>query len=339
VCTEPAGRLPRFVCPYHAWNYGLDGRLLSAPLREEYGPGFPWPERGLAPVARVARYRGFIFASLSPEGPDLEDFLGASRRGFDEFVDRSPSGELEYVGPPLRYRVRANWKVILENLNDILHPLFAHASAGAAVRAMPDRDKLHPLSRLLAAPPAQTLQGFQALSSTMSPHGHSFISGLVGGAAGAPPRDAYFAALAERHGEDGALRVLQSDLHVVLLYPSATFTPRFQALRLVRPLAVDATEVESHLYRLKGAPPEVFALGLEYGYTSSSPASPVIVDDLEIYERLQAQATAETWMSAERRLGEADAFADGSASAVATSEEYLRRQYAVWARYLDTGAP
>jgi phenylpropionate dioxygenase-like ring-hydroxylating dioxygenase large terminal subunit len=334
VCSQRAGRTQLFICPYHAWTYELDGRLRSMPLREEYGPGFPREQRGLAEVARVALYRGFIFASVSPDVPEIEQFLGAARLAFDDFLNRSPTGEIEAVDPPLRYRVRANWKVIFENLNDILHPLFAHASAAAAVKNMVEVQKLHPLHRLLAATPNMPVQNFQKLESVITDHAHSYVTGIVSLINPPIPRDEYFHALAARHGEDGAVRVLSTDVHVVLVYPSVTMNSRFQTLRLVRPIAVDETEVEAHVFRLKGAPDSVFAQALEYNYVSGSPTSPVLVDDLEIYERLQAEGGVHAPISVERGL-ETDAALTGAGSRIpGTSEEYIRRQYRLWSRYL-----
>jgi phenylpropionate dioxygenase-like ring-hydroxylating dioxygenase large terminal subunit len=339
VCAQRKGQTKLFICPYHAWTYELDGRLRSQPLREEYGASFPRDERGLKPVARVASYRGFIFASLSADGPDLETFLGKARLSFDDFMDRSPSGEIEAVDPPLRYRVRANWKVIFENLNDILHPLFAHASAASAVRNMREIDRLHPLHRLLAATPNMPLQTFQKLDSVITDYAHSYVTGIVSIVNPPIPRDEYFAALAQRHGEEGAHRVLSTDVHVVLVYPSVTMNSRFQTMRLVRPLAVDETEVEAHVFRLKGAPESVFAQALEYNYVSGSPASPVIVDDLEIYERLQAEVGVAAGLSVERCLETSPDPADRTARIPGTSEEYIRRQYRLWQLYLRGDAP
>ena len=339
VCANRKGKTQLFVCPYHAWTYELDGRLRSMPLREEYGPNFPRDERRLEPVPRVASYRGFIFASLAADGPDLETFLGQARLSFDDFMDRSPSGEIEAVDPPLRYRVRANWKVIFENLNDILHPLFAHASAASAVRNMRESERLHPLHRLLAATPGMSLQTFQKLDSVITEHAHSYVTGIVSIINPPIPRDEYFAALAQRHGEDGAQRVLSTDVHVVLVYPSVTMNSRFQTMRLVRPIAVDETEVEAHVFRLKGAPDSVFAQALEYNYVSGSPASPVIVDDLEIYERLQAEVGVSAGLSVERCLETSPDPADPAARIPGTSEEYIRRQYRLWQRYLRGETP
>ena len=333
VCSQRTGRAQVFVCPYHAWTYELDGRLRSMPLRDEYAPEIR-EQRGLAEVARVATYRGFIFASVSRDVPPIEEFLGAARVGFDDFIDRSPSGELEAVDPPLRYRVRANWKLIFENLNDILHPLFAHASAGAAVRNMREIDRLHPLHRLLAATPNMPLQMFQQLESVITTHAHSYVTGMLSLLKPPIPRDEYFAALAARHGEEGAVRVLSTDVHVVLVYPSVTMNSRFQTIRLVRPIAVDETEVEAHVYRLKGAPESVFAQALEYNYVSGSPTSPVLVDDMEIYERLQAEAGVSAPISVERCLEPPVPQADGRTRIAGTSEEYIRSQYRLWQRHL-----
>lgn len=339
VCAKRTGKVRRFVCPYHAWTYELDGRLVSVPLREEYGDSFAWAERGLQALPRVTTYRGFIFASLAADGPELAEFLGEEVQAFDDFMDRAPDDALEAVEPPLRYRVRANWKTIFENLNDILHPMFAHASAMAAFAATEDKERLHPLMKLLAAAPGpQMMKTFKQLDARMTTWGHSFITGLVSLANKEYPRDAYFEALAARRGEGEARRILNTDMHVSLLYPSATINSRFQTLRLVRPLAHDLTEVQAHVYRLKGAPDDVYPLALEYNYTSGSPASPVIVDDLEIYERLQAEAGASMWMSAERGLGDLRPGTNETRHAPGTSEEYIRQQYEVWGRYLRDGA-
>src|SRR5262245_51519640 len=64
VCGQPSGHVSRFVCPYHAWSYRLDGTLIGIPLAEEYPASFAKSEHSLGRVAAVAMYRGFIFARL-----------------------------------------------------------------------------------------------------------------------------------------------------------------------------------------------------------------------------------------------------------------------------------
>lgn len=337
VCSEPTGNRQRFVCPYHAWSYELDGRLAGIPLKEDYPAGFDTAAHGLPRVAAVERYRGFIFASLDPRGVSLRDFLGAAHRAFDDIVDRSPSGRLLAPGAAVRYRIRANWKMVFENLNDLLHPLFAHASAGQAVRAAEglDRESLHPLMALLAGTPPPTV--FRAMQALATPWGHSFIEGVVGAAGRPIPRDTYFEALAQRHGEARAEEVLRTDLHLTLLYPCATINSRNQAVRIVRPISPRETEVHAYLYGLEGAPHHVYQEALEYSRISSSPSSTVVVDDFEIYERCQAQheANAERWVSMGRGAGEAPTqLPDGSWRNGGTSEAYIRNQYRVWARRL-----
>ncbi len=96
VCAEGRGNAERFVCPYHGWSYDRAGALRAVPFSNGYDKAsLP---HGLKSVPRVATYRGFIFASLSPKGERLEEFLGPARASLDDFVDRAPGGELEVAG-------------------------------------------------------------------------------------------------------------------------------------------------------------------------------------------------------------------------------------------------
>lgn len=68
-----------------------------------------------------------VFASLSAEGPDLEEFLGGFAFYLDFYVSQSPSGA--EVRGPQRFRVKANWKIGSENfVGDTYHTPHTHAS-------------------------------------------------------------------------------------------------------------------------------------------------------------------------------------------------------------------
>ena len=76
LCTAPAGNAGRFIrCPFHAWTYGLDGRLVHAPLMEQVD-GFDPGDFPLQPVA-TAEWEGFVFVHL---GADPEPFPSAWAR-------------------------------------------------------------------------------------------------------------------------------------------------------------------------------------------------------------------------------------------------------------------
>jgi nitrite reductase/ring-hydroxylating ferredoxin subunit len=57
-----SGNTPVFRCPYHAWTYDLDGRLISAP--NGMPSDFDFAENGLIPC-HARSSGGFIFVNLS----------------------------------------------------------------------------------------------------------------------------------------------------------------------------------------------------------------------------------------------------------------------------------
>ena len=57
------------TCPYHAWSYARDGRLVGVPHRSEY-PGLDAEKLGLVPVA-LEQWHGFLFITLEAGAPSV----------------------------------------------------------------------------------------------------------------------------------------------------------------------------------------------------------------------------------------------------------------------------
>ena len=101
-------------CPYHAWTYGLDGTLRSAPFL----PDLRGHRAALSlHQVDIDTWGGFIFARLEPAArPSLSETLG----GIPARVAAYQLSALR-TGARLRYQVAANWKVVLENYNECYH--------------------------------------------------------------------------------------------------------------------------------------------------------------------------------------------------------------------------
>jgi benzoate/toluate 1,2-dioxygenase alpha subunit len=117
------GNRRQFSCPFHAWTYAADGKLLGCGDTEKagYGAGFRKSDHNATKIARIETYRGFIFASLSPNVTTLEEYLGEARTFIDLIVDQDPNGELEIVPGPQTYVFDGNWKLQSENGVDGYH--------------------------------------------------------------------------------------------------------------------------------------------------------------------------------------------------------------------------
>src|ERR687892_458605 len=72
VC-EGSGKRATLQCPYHAWTYGLDGRLVSAPRADREG-GIETEDIGLVSLA-VDTWGPFVFVNPDAEAEPLADFL------------------------------------------------------------------------------------------------------------------------------------------------------------------------------------------------------------------------------------------------------------------------
>jgi choline monooxygenase len=120
-------------CPYHAWTYGLDGRLRSAPRSQEE-PDFPQDELGLVPVA-VDTWGPFVFANLVSDAEPLAHALGSlpaqvAELGLDvDSLVHYSRWEAE---------VDANWKIVCENFLECYHCQVAHPAFSELIDVSPE---------------------------------------------------------------------------------------------------------------------------------------------------------------------------------------------------------
>jgi 3-phenylpropionate/trans-cinnamate dioxygenase alpha subunit len=128
LCQADSGNAKNFVCNYHGWAYGSDGKVSDIPLQDEIYPADWDRSRMDIKQVRVENYRGFYFGNFDESAPPLTEYLGEMGWYFDSFMD-APGGA-ELLGPPIKVRVKANWKFFVENfIGDFYHAGWTHAAA------------------------------------------------------------------------------------------------------------------------------------------------------------------------------------------------------------------
>jgi phenylpropionate dioxygenase-like ring-hydroxylating dioxygenase large terminal subunit len=347
VCAEGRGHVERFVCPYHGWSYDRAGALKAVPLAASFPQG-KLAELRLKAAPRVAAYRGFLFASLSPEGESLAEFLGPAKASLDDFVDRAPEGELEVMGGVFKHAYNGNWKLMLENHLDGVHPAWVHASSVAVARNAPEPGKPGEEHYYDIAVRQMRQNGapesvWEATGIWTTPRGHGYMgdyhddSRLVAGL-GNPVFEEYRSALIKEHGAEKADRILRVTLWNTILYPNASFMSQFRQLRLIHPLAVDRSVVYTYSFRMKHAPARMFRDTIAFSNVVNGTGSWVLTDDLEVYERIQRgfSSGAVEWAYIGRGHGRDLAEPGGAVrGATGTSELFIRGQMRAWLDYMS----
>jgi hypothetical protein len=145
----------------------------------------------------------------------------------------------------------------------------------------------------------------------------------------------YEVAMKQAWGDERAAQILGTARHNTVYYPSLTIKGAIQAIRVVRPVAVDRTIIESWTFRLKGAPDELLARTLTYSRLINSPMSVVGHDDLHAYRAIQAglRAQGNDWVSLHRNfdpseIGQRDLAVNG------LSEISMRNQFRAWVKFM-----
>ena len=151
VCRHRASRIAdgaygncghRLVCPYHAWSYGLDGRLAAIPRWQGFD-GVDTSEMGLATVEQEI-WQGFVFVRLAPGLPSVTAMMAP----YAEEIAGYRFEQLQPRGTVVRRPRPVNWKNVTDNYADGLHIPVAHPGlsrlfAGSyALEAQPWVDKM-----------------------------------------------------------------------------------------------------------------------------------------------------------------------------------------------------
>ena len=198
-----------FRCSYHGWTYQHDGSLLKIPNESGYdGTGFDLNAtcNNLQKLAQVESYRGFVFATLSEQAPDLKTWMGGAIDCFDNLCDRAPEGEVEVAGGVLRYEHDCNWKFILENLNDTMHPMVVHQSvvqsAEEYIGSLPEGAATQKTEAEIILPFGASYENFETTGITGFRYGHHYDGGKTSIHADYTVPPAYHAAMVEAYGEE-----------------------------------------------------------------------------------------------------------------------------------------
>lgn len=129
VCRHRAARLldgskghcgRRITCPYHAWTYALDGRLVGVPDRQAF-PTLDTTRHGLAPLD-LEVFMGFVFVRLEPGLPSVREMAAP-------YAEEMALYRMEELVPQGRVTLRprqVNWKNVGDNYSDGLHITVAH---------------------------------------------------------------------------------------------------------------------------------------------------------------------------------------------------------------------
>ena len=285
LCRHKRGNKATYTCPFHGWTFNNSGKLLK--VKDPESAGYPecFNKEGshdLKKLARFANYKGFLFGSLNPDVEPLEAFLGEAGKIIDMIVNQSPEG-LEVLRGSSTYTFEGNWKLQAENGADGYHVTAVHWNYAATTNHRKQElaageDKIRAMD---AGNWGRQGGGFYAFE-----HGHMLLWSQW-----ANPEDrpnfARRAEYVEKYGRATADWMVGRSRNLCL-YPNLYLMDQFSSqIRVLRPLAVDKTEVTIYCIAPKGESLDARAHRIrqyEDFFNVSGMATP---DDLEEFRACQ----------------------------------------------------
>jgi benzoate/toluate 1,2-dioxygenase subunit alpha len=293
LCRHKKGNKANFTCTFHGWTFNNSGKLLK--VKDGSDAGYPESfnkdcSHDLKKVARFESYRGFLFGSLNADVQPLTEFLGESTKILDMIVDQSPEG-LEVLRGASTYTFDGNWKLQAENGADGYHVSSVHWNYAATTNHRKQSEAGDQIKAMDAGSWAKQGGGFYSFEN-----GHMLLWTKWGNPEDRPAfqiRDE----LIEKFGQARADWMIGHSRNLCL-YPNVYVMDQFGSqIRVLRPIAVDKTEVTIYCIAPKGESDEARARRVrqyEDFFNATGMATP---DDLEEFRACQQgyQGIALAW--------------------------------------------
>ena len=347
VCRSEQGNARYHVCPYHGWAYDSSGRNVDVKDRRTgcYAPAFDAENHDLAPIARIASYRGMLFGSLSPDVPPLQEWLGDMKVMLDLTIDQSPHG-VELVPGRAKYTFRSNWKLQLDNALDGYHLTSTHTSF------------MDLMARRRKGEGHQDAKGYDWATRDQIEGGmYAFANGhaCTWADQSEPHKRVIWPAIEEIRARVGDLRAQwMLRLRQLGVFPNMQINDAAGViLRVIRPLAVDLTEMHSYCLAPVGERPELRSHRLRQYEDFFNPGGMATPDDTVTYADCQRGFAAQgyTWVEgysrgmAKMHEGPNDRARELGIQPVASvqgnwymfNEVGLHASYREWARLMEAG--
>ncbi len=332
VVRELRGNAKFLKCLYHGWTYDNRGDLKAVPMQNGVmgNGGYPDdfnPENHCLRKLKIANFSGVLFASLDPNAPPFEDYLGPQLGERVKTICHSPMKIWGYQ----RHTMDCNWKLFMENTRDIYHAPMLHAFIPQFGMFNPAKQK----------------------NELILEHGgaHSgFFTYEMEGAAAPPPN-----AQKKMQGpaNEGGKKLVFEDpsvargvgelpnglyLNIISIFPASLFTCVGNALtiRQIRPLAPDRTETIYVWFQFEDDSEEMHDRRTKQS-NLFGPAGYVAMEDAEVMESTQQMIargleSGSTFME----MGGRDVQMSGSHGVTETS---LRGFWQAYCKYMDIPTP
>ena len=329
LCRAEDGNAAAFICAYHGWAFGADGKLQAVPnLQDAYYNELDQSQWGLIPVAQLDIYKGLVFATFDPNAPPLLEYLGPTTWYLDVFFDRREGG-VEVIGGLHKWQIPANWKMPAENLCGAGYhtgwsPLSAIGSGfGGSFRSSPSR-----------------------AGAVVSPANGHCIVGLGPDDPSDPAVPEIIAyeesirdEVAERMGE--RLRLIRP--HAGTIFPNLSLLRSIsRTFRIWQPKGPGKTEIQAAVYVDKAAPPEVKEAFRRTAIRTFGPSGVFEQDDMDNWEGCSMSGRGVVSrrhdLNISMGLGHAsyDEELGGMASDYRLSENNHRAFYRRWSQLMDS---